>query len=174
MGQFGKIIADAAVLGPRYANRLCKDIPAEIFGSLAKTSDGTIDSNHPAFVIGHLCLYPAKVLELLKLPNDSIRASDHYQKLFSKDAKCVDDSVCQLYPGKEELMGTFDRAYQTAFEALHQIDDQLLLSENPVDSPIKTFVPTLGALVGFYLGGHVMSHCGQISAWRRILKLPPA
>jgi hypothetical protein len=29
-------------------------------------------------------------------------------------------------------------------------------------------------MLGFYLSGHVMSHLGQLSAWRRCLGLPPA
>ncbi len=63
MGRHAKVLADAAVLGPRYAQRLCKDIPANIFGCLATPGGVTIDSNHPAFVIGHLNLYPVRVLD---------------------------------------------------------------------------------------------------------------
>jgi hypothetical protein len=32
----------------------------------------------------------------------------------------------------------------------------------------------VGALVSFYLGGHVMNHVGQLSAWRRAMGLPSA
>jgi hypothetical protein len=38
----------------------------------------------------------------------------------------------------------------------------------------REMFPTLGAVVAFYLGGHVMNHLGQLSAWRRCLGLPPA
>jgi hypothetical protein len=68
----------------------------------------------------------------------------------------------------------FEKSYAIALDSVRQVDDTLLLTENPVDSPTKQFLPTLGSLIGFYLGGHVMSHCGQISAWRRMQKLPPA
>ena len=174
MGQYSKILADSASMGPRYANRLCKDVPAAIFGSLATPGGTTVDSNHPAFVIGHLCLYPVRVLDYLKVPSDSIAPTETYQKLFSKDAKCVDDSAGQIYPHKDELLMFFERAYNLTLESLRQADDELLLKENPVDTPIKHVLPTLGSLIGFYLGGHVMGHCGQISAWRRMQSLPPA
>jgi hypothetical protein len=174
MGRHAKVLADAAVLGPRYAQRLCKDIPANIFGSLATPGGVTIDSNHPAFVIGHLNLYPVRVLDFLKLPTDQVTPPELYQKLFSKDAKCVDDRTCELYPHKDELMTFFERSYHIALESLRQADDELLLADNPVDSPMKQLLPTLGSVIGFYLGGHVMSHCGQISAWRRMQLLPPA
>ncbi len=174
MGQIGKMLADASSLGPRYVHRLCKDIPAEKFGALATPGSVSVDSNHPAFVIGHLCLYPARVLEFLQVPVGDVAPSENYQKLFSKEAKCVDDSAATLYPNKEELLAFFDLSYQRALEALRQADDELLLRENPVESPIKALVPTLGALISFYMGGHVMGHCGQISAWRRMQSLPPA
>jgi len=174
MGQYAKILADAAVLGPRYALRLCKDIPADLFGCLATPGGESIDSNHPAFVIGHLNLYPARVLELLQVPSVHIAPPETYHKLFSKDAKCVDDRSCSIYPSKEELLAFFENSYAIALDSFRQIDDALLLTENPVDSPIKQLLPTLGSLIGFYLGGHVMSHCGQVSAWRRMHKLPPA
>ena len=174
MGQYAKVLADAAVLGPRYANRLCKDIPADLFGALATPGGVTIDSNHPAFVIGHLNLYPVRVLDFLKIPSAHIAPPDLYQKLFSKEAKCVDDRSCELYPHKDELLAFFEKAYAAALEGLAQAEDSLLLSENPVDSPMKAILPTLGSVVGFYLGGHVMSHCGQVSAWRRMQGLPPA
>lgn len=174
MGQYAKVLADAAVLGPRYAQRLCKDIPANLFSSFAAPGGVTIDSNHPAFVIGHLNLYPVRVLDFLKVSSDHIAPPELYEKLFSKDAKCVDDRACAIYPNKEELLTFFERSYQVALESLRQADDALLLSDNPVDSPMKHLLPTLGSLVGFYLGGHVMSHCGQVSAWRRMQLLPPA
>jgi len=174
MGQYAKILADAAVLGPRYALRLCKDIPTDLFGCLAVPGGERIDSNHPAFVIGHLNLYPARVLELLQVPSVPIASPKTYHQLFSKDAQCVDDRNCSIYPSKEELLAFFEKSYAIALDSVRQVDDTLLLTENPVDSPTKQFLPTLGSLIGFYLGGHVMSHCGQISAWRRMQKLPPA
>lgn len=174
MGQYSKVLADAAVLGPRYALRLCKDIPASSFGSLATPGGITIDSNHPAFVIGHLNLYPVRVLDFLKVPSEQIALPESYQPLFSKDAKCVNDREGKIYPNKDELLAYFERSYQVALESLRQADDSLLIMDNPVDSPMKHLLPTLGSLIGFYLGGHVMSHSGQISAWRRMQLLPPA
>ncbi len=61
----GNTIADAAAMGPRYAKRLVHGIPSKRFARFAAPAGECIVANHPAFIMGHLCLYPIKVVELL-------------------------------------------------------------------------------------------------------------
>lgn len=173
MGQIGSLIADAGSVGLRYGKRLLESVPEERFGRLAAPAGQLVQSNHPAFVVGHLTLYPMRVLELLGQNDPAARPPADYQRLFSKDAKCVDDADGSTYPRKEELLAVFQRTYDAALAGLRACDDAVLLGPNPVDTPLKSLCPTLGSMLAFYVTGHVTTHLGQISAWRRMEGLPP-
>lgn len=174
MGHIGAIIADAASVGIRNANKLAAGIPAQRFARLASPGGQTIESNHPAFVYGHLCLYPIKVQQLLGREPGEAEPPIGYDALFSKDARCVDDASGSLYPSADAILASFNRSYSTAMESLRSASDSQLTAPNPVDTPLKKLCPTLGAMLNFYMTGHVTLHCGQISAWRRMEGLPPA
>ncbi|MCC6507974.1 MAG: DinB family protein [Pirellulaceae bacterium] len=174
MGQIGAMLADAGTVGMRYAKRLLDSIPSEQFARTASPGGQLVPSNHPAFNVGHLCLYPVKIAELLGRNTDAASAPASYATLFSKDAQCADDPDGSKYPTKDELLQVFQRTYESAFEALRQCDDQQLLAANPVDSPLRNICPTLGSMLAFYAIGHVTSHLGQISTWRRMQGLPAA
>ncbi len=174
MGQIGAMIADTASVGIRNANKLAAGIPAERFGRLASPGGKSIQSNHPAFAIGHLCLYPVKVQQLLGQETAAAEPPAGYEALFSKDASCQDDASGSLYPPANEIMSFFNSSYATALETLRAASDAQLTAANPLNTPMKQLCPTLGALLNFYMGGHVTTHLGQISAWRRMEGLPPA
>lgn len=174
MGQVGAIIADAATVSQRYAKRLLVGIPADRFARFAAPGKQTIESNHPAFILGHLSLYPANVMRLLGLDTSSVEPSDRFVALFSKDAKCQDDAHGIMYPSMNELAEVFSSGYEAAMEAVRNASDAQLAGENPVDTPLKQICPTLGSVLAFYLTGHVAMHLGQLSTWRRMEGLPPA
>jgi hypothetical protein len=174
MGQVGATLADAATMGPRYAERLLGGITPERFARFSRPGGDTVTANHPAFIIGHLSLYPQKVAALLGGDTASVAPPEIYEKLFSKDAKCQDDVDGNLYPTREHLVQFFDRSYSAAIDMLRQSTDGQLAMPNPVESPIQHVLPTLGSLVGFYMTGHVMIHLGQLSTWRRMEQMPPA
>ena len=174
MGNIGSIIADACSPGIRYGKRLLVGIPDDRFARLAAPGGKPIQSNHPAFVIGHLCLYPVRVFDLLGQDSAPAKPPGNYPAMFSKDAVCMDDPTGVHYPRQHELTENFAQFYGAAMDLLRRTDDQRLLAENPIDNPMKLICPTLGALLAFYVTGHVMSHLGQLSAWRRMEGLPPA
>ena len=174
MGQVGGIIADAGSVGMRYGKRLLDSIPAERFARVACPGGQAIQSNHPAFNIGHLSLYPIKIVELLGQEPGQAAPPAHFLTLFSKDEQCQDDPSGQKYPGKDEIMAVFQQTYEAAFAALRTCEDSLLLAPNPVDSNLKNLCPTLGSMLAFYAVGHVTSHLGQISTWRRMEGMPAA
>lgn len=170
----GSMIADAASLGPRYAQRLLSGIPADRFARLSAPGGTTVEANHPAFVLGHLCLYPVKVLDLLGLDTSTAAPPESYERLFSKDAKCVDDPTQSIYPASEQIVALFEKSYASALDALRNATDEQLAAENPLDTPMKQLCPSLGGLLTFYMTGHVMTHLGQLSTWRRMEGMPPA
>ncbi len=174
MGQIGNIIADTASVGLRMAGRLVNDIPAERFARLATPGNQLIESNHPAFALGHLCLYPRKIHQLLAQDQSIVQPPSQYEALFSKDATCQDDVDGTLYPASAEIIDFFNRSYASAQASLRDASDEQLAADNPLDTPMKQFCPTLGALLNFYMSGHVTNHLGQVSAWRRMQGMKPA
>jgi hypothetical protein len=167
------MIAASARLGLGYAGRLLGDVPDEKFATFARTSDGLIESNHPAFVCGHLSIYAPRILADLGLNASSITPPDSYQALFSKDAICQDDIERKLYPHAVELRQVLIDGYTAVAEALEQADDEILVAENPNEAMRAKFA-TKGAMHAFYVGGHFMLHMGQVSAWRRAIGMGPA
>lgn len=174
MGQYGAMIADAGTVSLRYAKRLLVGIPPDRFARFATPGKQTIESNHPAFILGHLSLYPLNVVRLLGQDTTGVQPSDRYMALFSKDATCHDDAHGILYPSMNELSEFYFKSYEAAFDAMRGAADSQLVAENPVDTPLKQVCPTLGSMLSFYLTGHVASHLGQLSTWRRMEGLPPA
>lgn len=168
------MIADAGSVGLRYAKRLLEAVPEDRFGRMSSPGGKLVNSNHPSFTVGHLTLYPVKVLDLLGLDRSQAEPPANYQSLFSKDTVCIDDVDGKRYPPKKELLEVFRRTYDSALSALRNSDDEALLAPSPVDSPLRSICPTLGSMLAFYVTGHVMSHLGQVSAWRRMEGLPPA
>lgn len=170
----GNTIADSLALSLGYAERLLVGIPAERFARFATPGRKTIESNHPAFVYGHLSLYGGRILDHLGLDSSSVQPSEQFQKCFSKDAKCVDDPTGTLYPPMEEIRERFLAGYQAALAALRDASDEALQKPNPMPGPMAEKFPTIGSIHAFYTGGHIMMHLGQISAWRRMEGMAPA
>ncbi len=170
----GNCIADSLQLSLEYAERLLKDIPAESFGRFATVGGEVVNSNHPAFILGHLSLYPIRIVE--QLGHDPAEAAfpQSYEGLFSPSAKCQDDPDGTLYPSMEELKEHFFKNYRAALEKLQSADDEIFLKENPSEGRLKELFPSIGSMHAFYVGGHVMVHLGQLSAWRRMQGMEPA
>jgi hypothetical protein len=161
-------------MGPRYAKRLLTGIPEHRCSRLSAPGGTTIQANHPTFILGHLALYPIKVLQHLGLEDETATPPENYEKLFSKTATCQDDPDGRIYPPISEIVPLFERSYASAIEAIRRTNNEQLNAPNPVDTPMKEICPTLGSLLAFYLTGHVMTHLGQLSTWRRMEGLPPA
>ena len=58
----GNVIADSLQLSLGYAERLLKNVPADRAGRFAVPGGVVVESNHPAFIYGHLSLYAPKIL----------------------------------------------------------------------------------------------------------------
>lgn len=173
MPTIGPMIAASARLGLSYAERLLKDVKPEQFPRLARIGDTVIESNHPAFIYGHLSLYPARVIQQGGGDPAEFLPSAGFEQLFSKDAKCVDDVDGSIYPPMEEVTSALLGGYRAVAEVLEVAADEVFMQQNPNEAMRGTF-PTKGAMLGFYVGGHFMLHMGQMSAWRRAMGLGPA
>ncbi|SMP58844.1 DinB superfamily protein [Neorhodopirellula lusitana] len=169
----GPIIADSAKMSIGYIERLLKDIQPDQFARFASVGGTLVQSNHPAFILGHLSIYPSRIVEELGGDASSIEPSEKYLALFSKDATCLDDPDNTLYPPMDEVVAKFFAAHQAAIDAVLAADDSALTAENPNERMRAKFA-TKGGIYAFYLGGHTMLHVGQFSAWRRMQGLGPA
>lgn len=169
----GGMIAASARLGIGYADRLMTGLTQENYARFATAGDRPIESNHPCFILGHLSLYPCRVVEQLGGDASSIVPTEAFDKLFNKDAKCVDDAGGDLYPSLESVVEAFRGAHDLAISTLEQTPNDAFDAENPNEGMRAKF-PTIAAMHGFYLGGHLMIHMGQLSAWRRAMGMAAA
>lgn len=170
----GNIIADSLSLGMGYAERLQKDIPVGQFARFARNGDDAIVSNHPAFIYGHLSLYPSKMITQLGEDASAWSPTEEFNALFSKDATCKDDPDGTLYPAMDEVLSKFTGAYEAVRELLRATEDDKFQAANPQGGRMLELFPTIGSMHAFYAGGHFMIHMGQLSAWRRMIGLGAA
>lgn len=170
----GNVVADSLGLGLGYGERLLAGVTADNFGRLANTGRSLIQSNHPAFIYGHLSLYAPQIIAHLGGDVSILRVPDRFQSVFSKDATCQDDPDGKIYPTKDDVTKYFFEGYRAAVETLRAVDDQVLQQPNPSGGRMTELFPTVGSMLAFYAGGHLMMHLGQLSAWRRMMGLDPA
>ncbi len=173
MPNIGPMIASSARLGLGYARNLLKDIKPEEFARFARVGGTVIESNHPAFILGHLSLYPPRVITELGGDASKITPPQQYEELFSHQAKCVDDPDGSIYPPMDQIMAMMLSGYEAAEQILSVSEDRKFLESNPNERMRERFA-TKGAMHGFYVGGHLMMHLGQLSAWRRAMGKGPA
>jgi hypothetical protein len=162
----GNVIADSLQLSLGYAERLLAGIPVDRCGRFAVVRGGVVESNHPAFIIGHLSLYAPKILHQIGHPAPPV--PDHFEIRFSKDATCVDDTDGDLYPAMDEITGFFSEGHRMVSAALRSTADEVFDRPNPAEGRMRELFPTIGSVQVFYCGGHMMMHLGQLSAWRRM------
>lgn len=170
----GNVIADSLELGLGYGERLLVGVTADKFGRLANTGRSAIQSNHPAFIYGHLSLYGRQIITDLGADVSNLPTPDSFDSVFSKDATCRDDPDGRIYPAKDEVTKFFFDTYRTATEKLRAADDQVLQQPNLSGGRMTQLFPTVGSMLAFYAGGHLMMHLGQMSAWRRMMGLGSA
>jgi len=151
------------------AHQMVQGIPADRF---ARCPDGHPTMNHPAFIVGHLSIYPDRVFQLTGRP-DLAAPKEGYEDLFSPQARNQDDPAGTIYPAMDEVVGYFNERHQALRNYLPGITDAKMTSEMP-DERFRQSFPTLGAGISFLIGPHNMLHLGQLSAWRRVEGLGPA
>ncbi len=169
----GPMIAASARLGIGYTDRLLTGVTKQTFARFATVGGTVVESNHPCFILGHLSLYAPRIVTELGGDALAIQPSEAFVRAFDKDAKCVDDPDGSHYPAMDEVVAAFRNGYEKAIESLEAATDDRFMEANPIE-PMRDKFPTIGAMHGFYVGGHLMMHLGQFSAWRRMTGLGPA
>jgi hypothetical protein len=170
----GNVIADSLELGLGYSERLLTGVAADKFGRLANTGRSPIQSNHAAFIYGHLSLYGTQIITHLGADDLDLQTPARFESVFSRAATCQDDPDGNIYPSKDEVAEFFYDGYRAATVALRAADDQVLQQPNPTGGRMTELFPTVGSMLAFYAGGHLMMHLGQMSAWRRMMGMGPA
>lgn len=163
-----EFILPVARMSLGYADTLLKEITPAIFARLPQG----LQTNHPAFVYGHLSVYPDKILPDLGFASIA-KPDQKWIDLFEAGAVCKDDPSGTIYPAMETIVGRFRERHAALLEALPGVSDDTLAAINP-NEQARQRLPTLGARLNFYLTGHMMMHLGQISAWRRMMGLGSA
>jgi hypothetical protein len=128
--------------------------------------------NHPAFTLGHLVTGSALMAEDL---GGTLLVPDGWKELFLRKGPgdpTLPTKDVKAYPDKISLLNELDKQ--------HEIVKKLLLTsdKNKFDEKIKwrfnIYFPTMLDLVIFMCVSHESMHLGQLSAWRRAMKLPSA
>lgn len=146
-----------------YADLLVKDIPPDKFAYMPLPN-----LNHPAFNMGHLSLYPNRIFVMIGQP-ELVVEQPGYSDRFRAGVACVADDG--RYPHKDEILEYFLERYTTLGDVLAQTPDEVFSRENPLEGRMREIFPKVGIGVNFMLNNHLMSHLGQISAWRRVIGL---
>lgn len=172
MGQAANIILATARLTKNFADAQLKGVAPETFARLATVGGTTVQSNHPAFVFGHLSLYYPKIPAALG--QQAPANPPMFEDVFLNGKPCVDDPSGNKYPSMQAIIAHFNNGYEAALATLSRATDADLARANPAEGRMKELFPTLGELLNFYMGAHAMSHLGQVSAWRRMMGLGSA
>ena len=162
----GEVIADGLKLSIGHAQQLLDGVPADQFARLATPGGTVVDSNHPAFIYGHLALYASRVVQMSG--RKATLAPDNFDGLFSNKATCVDDADGSVYPSMDVITEVFFTGYQSALDAVTAASDEALAHPNPAGGKLTERFPTIGSMCNFLSCGHIMMHMGQMSAWRRM------
>lgn len=173
MGSLATAIID--VTGPMlgYAEGLLKDVKPETFARKPVGKAGVIDTNHPAFVYGHLAIYPERIAQLAAIDNLGWQAPAGWADIFGAGKVCQDDPDGSIYPKMQEITGAFFDGYRTVIARVSELSDEHLAAHHGIESDFGKKFRSRAAIVNFMLGAHTFMHIGQISAWRRCMGLGP-
>lgn len=150
------------------ATRLVDDVPAHQFARLPRIGELRVSINHPAFVLGHLALYPARVLQLCGVDDPALAPPDGYEGLFSAGKECLDDPENTIYPARDAVIGAFTDRYTRGLERLETLTEADLSRDIEIDRYREIF-GSAGIGVNFLFNTHLGFHLGQLSAWRRAM-----
>lgn len=174
MGLIAAAILPPANLSLNYAEGMLKDVNAAHFARKPEIHGKVVDTNHPAWVYGHLAMYASRVCQLTGIEPGPAVNPDGWEELFKNGTPSTDDPTGKIFPPMEAITSHYFAGYRHVIAKLPEIDDAILSQPNPMGGRMSEILPTIGAAVAFLLSGHQMSHFGQISTWRRCMGLGSA
>jgi hypothetical protein len=123
--------------------------------------------NHPAWVIGHLtwtCQLLGGAIGLPEwLPAD-------WASRFGTGGVPVSDA--NRYEAKDAALTLLRDAQSRITDAVERLDDARLDEPFP-DESYRDVFPTIRHAITQVLVGHTSMHVGQLTVWRRAMRLPP-
>lgn len=173
MGQYSTLIVHSARIASMYAQRLLAGVEASAFARTPVVGGTLVQTNHPAWVFGHLATYPVKIGAMVGIVGPGLAAPIGFEELFKDGTESKDDPSGSIYPSMEVVTKAFFSAHDALLAALGGIDDSLLLVETAEEKYRQRF-PQVGSRLLFMCNNHIMMHMGQVSAWRRCMGLAPA
>lgn len=165
MGAFGEAQANAIGVLLGISEMLLKDIPDDRFARLPEGKDGPINTNHPAFALGHLSLYPPRLIALTR-GEEAPEFEPTFNAVFAAGVECKDDPDGSIYPSRADVVDRFNTGYKALMEALRAMPDDMV-GQPITDERWRERFPTVGAALSFVSAVHISYHLGQLSAWRR-------
>ena len=157
-----------------YAEKLLDGVTPDMFARMPVGKDGVINTNHPAFCLGHMSTYPAFICGLAGIEDAGITNPEGFDKLFSHEATCQDDPDGSIYPSMEVITSHFFNAHKTMFAKLAECSDEQLAAPHGQEGDFFAKFPNRAAVIAFMVGPHPFTHIGQMSAWRRCMGLGSA
>ncbi len=123
-------------------------------------------ANHPAWIIGHITISMEFAASLAGV---EYKAPEGYEELFGMKSK--PDSEPGKYPGLAALLAELDKSVESVTPGLESVTAEQLAAEMPNEG-FRDLMPTVGDGLTFVLNGHITTHIGQLSAWRRANGMP--
>ena len=123
-------------------------------------------TNHPAWVIGHLCFAMDNLTRVLG--GSPARDDAWYAPYIGGSTPSADRSV---YPSSGELLDAF-KAAGTALRDSVRAGGEAMLAHKVADEQVRAYFPTLGRWAAHVLLAEGAFHTGQLSAWRRARGMP--
>jgi uncharacterized damage-inducible protein DinB len=120
------------------------------------------------WILAHLAIAVDYGFKQLDMP---MQATVEWHKAYGPGSQ--GGSHPSLRPKKEELLKFIDEQYATLCQAALKADDTKLDTKHSVPLLADTPLKTKRDLLAHVLGSHFAAHVGQLSAWRRLLGLPP-
>ena len=145
-----------------YLREQVADVPA---GDMVAQPNGI--ANHPAWLIGHLT-YACQLLGgAIGLP---AWLPDDWSRRFGPGSVPVADAG--VYEARDRALATLRDAEARMAQAVDRLDDARLDEAFPDESFHYVF-PTIRHAITQVLVGHTAHHVGQLTVWRRAMRLPP-
>ncbi|MEZ6244312.1 MAG: hypothetical protein R3B57_14870 [Phycisphaerales bacterium] len=171
MGYMSELIGACGQRSIGIAAMMNKGVTPEMFARLPTKDGKPVQTNHPAFVYGHLSIYPARLLEMAGEDPSAVALPEEQLALFTPKAECLDDPEGTIYPPMPDVMQRFMDGYTKALQRFGEWDDAKLAGPHQGAEAYQKLAPTLGIAATFFLTTHMAMHLGQVSAWRRFMGL---
>ena len=173
MGTLAQVVTASQMPLKSYAEGLLKGVTPDIFARMPTGPDGMIVTNHPAFILGHLSIYPAFVMQFCGIEDSGITNPEGFDALFTHETICKDDPEGTIYPAMEVVTSHFFTAHEVAFARLAELSDEQLTAPHGLEDEYFAKWPTRAEVAAFMVGPHPFLHIGQLSTWRRCMGLGP-